>query len=276
MFVSLALHGLVLALFAASPPTPMAKAPEYIAVELIAAPPAGGRGPAKPPAAAKPAPAPPPPPAAEPAPPSPPPAPAPPAPKAPVQVLPEETPGRIRKVEPEPDVVAKVQPKPVEKPVPQAPPRPVEPSRRRAAEQEEAPSLEDVMAELEDELGGDPTRDLLKPQGSGAQSSDSAATASSRPGVKVSPEQLAWDLEVSRMIRARFPTLAQFRGLGLVARVEVVVSATGQLAGEPRLLGSSGDLDFDRIVIAVVERAAPLPPPPAPGARQLSLTSEER
>ena len=207
MFVSLALHGLVLAAFAVAPPSPTAKAPEYLAVELVAAPSSGGRAPSKPRAAAKPAPS-PPPPAEAPPPPSPPPAPAPPVPKAPVQVLPEETPGRIREVKPEPEVVAKVEPKPAEKPAPKPPPRPVERPRRRA-EKEEALSFEDAMAALEDELGTDETRDLLKPQGSGAESSDSEATAAARPGVTVSPEQLAWDREVSRRIRNRFPSFAR-------------------------------------------------------------------
>ncbi len=62
----------------------------------------------------------------------------------------------------------------------EAPPRPVEPSRRRP-EKEEALSFEDAMAALEDELGTDETRDLLKPQGSGAEPSDSESTAIARP-----------------------------------------------------------------------------------------------
>jgi len=275
MFVSLAVHGVVLGAFAVTPPTPFAPAPEYLAVELVAAsPPGGAARPTPRPAAKAPAPA-PPEPAPEPAPP--PPAPAPPVTKAPVQVLPEEDPGRIREAKPEPETVAKVvakpEPRPADKPTPKPPPVPT--SRPRPVKEKEL-SFEDAMAALEDELGGDATRDLLKPQGSGGEDAKAEATSVARPGVTVSPEQLAWDREVSRMIRERFPSFAQYQGRGLAARIEVVVSADGKLAGEPRLLRTSGDLDFDRLAITVVLRAAPLPPPPTPGARQLSLMSEER
>jgi len=69
---------------------------EVISIDLVAAPPAASR-----PSRRSPAPPPPKAPAAEP-PPSEPPPPTPPVVKAPVQVLPEESPGRIRKVKPEP------------------------------------------------------------------------------------------------------------------------------------------------------------------------------
>jgi outer membrane biosynthesis protein TonB len=260
MFVSLAAHGLIFAVFAASPPVPVFDVPQSLAVELVAALPAAAR-------AARPAPSPPAPapPAAEP---EPPPPPAPPVRKAPVQVLPEETPGRIREAKPEPEKVAKVKPKPA--------PTPKPPARKRRPK-EKALSFEDAMAALEDELGVDETAELLVPQAqseAAVESDASAVTTAARPGVTVTPEQAAWDREVSRLIRENFPTFARFSGRGLVARLEVVVSATGKLAGEPRLIGTSGDPDFDGMAIAVVERAAPLPPPPSPGVRRLNMTSE--
>ncbi len=252
MFVSLAMHGLIFAVFAASPPRALPPAPQYLAVDLVAAPPVARATETSSPS----------PPA-----PTPPPS-APPVPKAPVQVLPEETPGRIRKAAPEPDVVAKVEPKPIAKPTPT-------PRRRRAKER--ALSFEDAMAALENELGVDETAEFLTPRVTPEDTEESDASALAfRPGVTVTPEQAAWDREVSRLIRDRFPNFARYSGRGLVAQIEVVVSATGELAGEPRLTRTSGDLDFDRMAIAVVDRAAPLPPPPSPGPRRLNLASEER
>jgi len=267
MFVSLAVHGLIFALFAASPPSPLPPAPEYLAVELVAAAPvAASARPAPSPAPSKAEPA-----AAQPPEPVLPPPPAPPVAKAPVQVLPEETPGRIREAKPEPETVAKVEPKPV--PKPEAKPPPVRQRRRK----EEALSLDDAMAALENELGVDETAELLTPQSSpGAAANPDASATIARPGLTVTPEQAAWDREVSRRIRDRFPNFARYAGRGLVAQIEVVVSATGELAGEPKLVGTSGDLDFDRMALAVVDRAAPLPAPPSPGVRRLNLTSEER
>jgi len=268
MFVSLAVHGLILALFAASPPRPTVQAPEYLAVELVAAPSGADTARKAAPTARSAPKSPPPPPEPAATEPPPAPAPAPPVAKAPVQVLPEETPGRIRKVTPKPPapkVVAKAAPKP-------------EPVRRRPR-REQALSYEDAMASLDDELGVDDTADLMEAAASepaASSDSDSESESQARPGIKVSPEQLAWDREVFRMIQSRFPNFGRFSGRGLVAQLEVVVSASGDLSGEPRLVGTSGDLDFDRMAIAVVERAAPLPPPPNPGARRLSLTSDKR
>lgn len=271
MFLSFAVHGLVFALFAVSPPMPMHDVQEFIAVELVGPPPAAAPARSAPKSASAPkAPAPPPPPApaAEPT----PPAPAPPVAKSPVQVLPEETPGRIREVKPEPEVVAKVEKKPVVKPPPAPPVQPKRPPKEKAL------SFEDAMAALEDELGVDETASLLAPRPSpdakAAAESAEASAAAARPGITVTPEQAAWDREVSRMIRERLPNFARYRGLGLVSQLQVVVSATGELSGEPRLLRTSGDLDFDRMAIAAVERAAPLPAPPSPGVRRLDVTSE--
>ncbi|MBJ20402.1 MAG: hypothetical protein GY910_20285 [bacterium] len=261
MFVSLALHGVMFAAFAASPPSPVPEAPQYLAVDLVVASPAAvpvARS------ASRPAPSPP----ASAAEPTPPPPPSPPVAKAPVQVLPEETPGRIRKASPEP--LAKVKKRPVAKPPPEAPAR-----RRRP--KEKALSFEDAMAALEDELGADETASLLTPHPSQEEvDPQDPSAAEARPGVIARPEQVAWDREVSRRIRARVPNFSRYRGRGLAVQIEFVVSAGGELVGVPSLLETSGDLDFDGLAIAGVERAAPLPPPPSPGPRRLRLSSEER
>lgn len=177
MLVSVALHGSIFAAFAVAPPRSVAPMPQFLAVELVAAPPSSA-----PASRPNPAPAPKTPPAPpETAPPEPPPpvAPPPPVVKAPVQVLPEESPSRIDKVKPEPPkpkVVAKVVPEPKS-----APKRP---------KREKEPSYEDVMAEF----GTDETEEFLKALPAPRASDDSSgqpetpdASSVSKAGVAISP-----------------------------------------------------------------------------------------
>ena len=251
MLVSLAIHGLVVALFAATPGSHLAPLPEVFAVELLAAAPAVVPR-------AKPAPAPAPPKAAEPAPaaPEPPPEPAPIVAKAPVQVLPEEAPGRIRKVKPEP------------KPVP----------RRRPTREKEL-SYEDAMAALDDELGVDETADLLTPAAQPSESEDSSAEApddsrQARPGAAISPELAAWNLEVLRLIQSKWVTPSGYRDRGLATSLELNVAASGQLIGKPVIHQSSGDPFFDDNAVRALMMAAPLPPVAEPGPRIFIFRSE--
>jgi outer membrane biosynthesis protein TonB len=293
-FVSLAVHACVAGVFAIAPAPTVEPLPASISVDLIAAPARPAPRAAAPPAAAPRAPA--PPPAAAPSPPTPPavpppapvvpPAPAPPVVKAPVEVLPEETPGRIRKAKPEPAPTVEkpppapkpAEPKPKPKPRP-APPPPV-PAEPAYADDESA------MAALMEELGGDDVSEMLsasaevRAQREAAEAAEAAAAESSGgPGgaTRISPEQLAWDRRVTQLIARNFPVPPRYRGRGLVARVEINVGAGGGIVGEPRLVGFSGDLDFDRWAMSAVLKAASLiPPPPAPGLRRLDLRSEER
>ena len=273
MFMSLAMHAVLLGIFAVSPPALIAPTPEYLSVDLVAAAPPARRvtrspsAPSAPPAtppAAEPAPAPPAPSA---------PAPAPPIAEAPVQVLPEETPGRIREAKPEPPKIvaeAKVEPKPKPKP-PAPPPRP---------KKEEVFADDDAaMAALMAELGGDEVSELL--ESSAAQrAEDSANEAESagapQQGIEVSPEQLAWDRGVQQQISRRFPDLARYRGRRLVAHVEINVTLSGGILGNPKLIRTSGDLDFDRRAVSAILLAAPFGAPPEAGPRRLNLNSEDR
>jgi TonB family protein len=261
MLVSLAIHGSIFAAFAIGPTPTFAPMPEVIAIELIAAP----SGAARP---SRPAPAPPPAktPAPEPAPPEPAP-PTPPVVKAPVQVLPEESPGRIREVKPEPPkpkVVAKVQPKP--KPVPRRPKR------------EKSLSYEDAMAALDDELGVDETADLLQapsaPVESEVSSGQPESSDTSRAGAVVSPELAAWNLATKRRIQNKWVTPANFRNRGLATILELRLSASGDVIGTPKVIRSSGDPYFDDNAVRAVLTAAPLPPPPKPGLRSFLFNAE--
>lgn len=256
--VSLALHGLVFAAFAVAPPRPKVELPQVIAVDLIASPlraPAAKPGPA---AKAKPAPE------APAAPPAPAPEPPPVVTKAPVQVLPEETPGRIREAKPEPKVVAKAKPEP--KPTP-----------RRRRKREKSLSYEDAMAALDEELGVDETAELLAPAPSreeSAETGDSSGAPDARPGAVVSPELARWNLATQRRIQSKWVTPPSFRGRGLATTLELRLSASGDLIGEPRVVGSSGDPYFDDNAVRAVLQVAPLPPPPEAGRRAFIFRSE--
>ena len=254
MCVSLAIHGLMFAVFAAAPPAPVVDVPKYVAVDLVAAlpsRPAPARSPA--PAQPKPAPA----PAATPAPPAPPP---PPVAKAPVQVLPEETPGKIRKAKPEPELSkAKPEPKPQERPAP----------RRRRGQPVEQTSLEDLLAEE----GPDEATAMLRREDD-APAEDAGSAGTSGPGIEVSPEQLAWDRAVISRVSDRFVDLARYRNRGLVVRFRIRVGPGGELIGKPDLLSTSGDVDFDRSALSAVLIAGPFPPPLTPEPRILSLRPE--
>ncbi|MAG29852.1 MAG: hypothetical protein CL908_03040 [Deltaproteobacteria bacterium] len=225
--VSLALHGIIFAAFAVAPPRPMAKMPDVIAVDLVVAAAAArpGSRPAEEAAPAEPRATP------EPAPPPP----APPLAKAPVQVLPEEAPGRIREAKPvppdEPKVIAKAEVEPESAP-------------RRPRRRQEALSYEDAMASLDEELGVDETADLLAPpppRTEAAPALDSSGESGGRPGAVVSPELARWNLATQRLIKSKWVTPPSFRGRGLATRLELRLSATGDVLGEPRVVGSSGD-----------------------------------
>ena len=273
MFMSLAMHAVLLGIFAVSPPALIAPTPEYLSVDLVAAAPPARRvtrspsAPSAPPAT---------PPAAEPA-PAPPapstPAPAPPIAEAPVQVLPEETPGRIREAKPEPQkIVAEAKVEPTPKPTPPAPP--TRPKKEEVFADDDA-----AMAALMAELGGDEVSELLESSAS-QRAEDAAIEAESagapQKGIEVSPEQLAWDRGVQQQISRRFPDLARYRGRRLVAQVEINVTLSGGILGNPKLIRTSGDLDFDRRAVSAILLAAPFGAPPEAGPRRLNLNSEDR
>lgn len=258
MIFSVALHGSLFATFAIAPSRPVVPMPEVLAVELVAGPPAGARAPR-----ARPAPKPAPPaPTKAPDPPAPPP-PAPPVAKAPVQVLPEESPGRIRKAKPEAET--KVPPKPKPEPV-------VRPKK------EEALSYDDAMAEL----GLDETEEFLEAlpgareeEASSAEPAASTGGEVSQAGAQISPELAAWNLATKRLIQRKWVTPSNLRNRGFVTQLRVRLSLSGELIGGVEVVRSSGDIYFDDNAVKAVLTAAPLPPPPKPGIRVILFRSEE-
>ena len=73
-----------------------------------------------------------------------------------------------------------------------------------------------------------------------------------------------WKSElVSRLERAkRYPSKAQSRGEQGVAQLAFSVDRSGGVHGA-RIVRSSGSSALDQAALALVQRAAPLPPPPA-------------
>ncbi len=248
--VSVAAHGLIFATLIAPPPRSAPPMPEVIAIELLAALPAAR--------VARPGPAPKAPGAPEP--PSETVAPPPPVPvvKAPVQVLPEETPGRLRKALPEPQRVVPPEAK-------------AEPRRQRA----KALSYEDAMAALDDELGPDESADLLQPPPAPTVEPDeSSASRDSRDAAVVSRELLAWSEATTRRIQSKWVTPTSFRGRGLATSLELELSASGQVLGTPRVLRSSGNPYFDDNAVRAVLMVNPLPSPPRAGITVFVFRSE--
>lgn len=76
--------------------------------------------------------------------------------------------------------------------------------------------------------------------------------------------RLSWEgLAMGMLNRVKqFPTDARRRGREGVATVSFIVSATGDISAS-RLEKSSGTIALDREALAMLERASPLPPPPA-------------
>ena len=99
-------------------------------------------------------------------------------------------------------------------------------------------SYEDAMAALDDELGEDDTADLLAPRPAQPQKTASAGSTgepgSSRGGVAVSAELANWIRETQRRIQSQWVTPASLRGRGLATTLELRLSPTGDVLGEPR------------------------------------------
>ncbi|MFP6656355.1 MAG: TonB C-terminal domain-containing protein [Myxococcota bacterium] len=261
MWLSLVVHLGVVAIFAAAPNSSLVRRPSHFSVELVAAAPAVAPATVS---RSKPVPV----PVAHKSIPRPAPsvqaAPRPPVVQAPVQILPEESPGRIRKATPPPKLIAK--PKPVSEPVVWRPPR------------EQELDYRDAMAALDDELGVDETAALLTPAPTNRKAA-AAATAAEAPlarsGPTMTPELAAWNRATQRLIQSKWVTPASDRGRGLATSLELRLAASGALLGSPRIVRSSGDPFFDDNAVRALLIVAPLPPVAEPGTRIFIFRSEE-
>jgi periplasmic protein TonB len=91
----------------------------------------------------------------------------------------------------------------------------------------------------------------------------------SAPPAPPAPHVLpSWQAQVMAHLerRKRYPRAAQFRREEGTARVRFVIDRAGVVLSF-RLEGSSGSAELDQETLSLIERASPLPPPPAEIAR---------
>ncbi len=157
-------------------------------------------------------------------------------------------------------------PRPPEPPPPPAPKKVLLPAKPQKEVEERVRKprkrvqkrYEDVMAQLRAELGEErptQTAETLSP-----------APAEGSDGGLVSPEVQAWIRDTRMHVRRGWVVPADYREQALVTLVRVHVDASGRVIGTPRVERSSGDPFWDDNVIRAIERASPLPAPPAEGA----------
>lgn len=170
-----------------------------------------------------------------------PPKPAPPKPPVPEKVvLPKEPKPIEPKPKPEAKLQAKVEPKP--KPEPERP-----------AEQE----YTDVLAQLRAESGE------TAPEPAEASAAPAPLGSPSGTGRPVPPEVAAWMRRAKIHVRRMWVVPPGFRTQALETHVLVDLDASGRVVGEPRIVRRSGNPWYDEGVVRAIEKASPLPPPPA-------------
>lgn len=187
-----------------------------------------------------------------------------PAPKPPVPapvVLPAEP--TLPKPKPEPAP----KPKPIAKPKPEPRPEPL-PEPAPAREHDYA----DVMASLRDELGEEPAPE--------PSAEPAPAVAAVRPGGTpggqvVSPEVRAWMIAARIRIKNNWVVPPSFRMASIAAEVRIEVDASGALVGDPDLVAGSGNPFYDEGVLRSIQKADPLPPPPAAGKWTFRFLSDD-
>jgi len=146
---------------------------------------------------------------------------------------------------PEPKKVA--EPKKVEKKVPPPP----EPER---VEQD----YSDVLAQLRADAG-----ESAEPAPAEPAAAPGPAGSGSGVGQPVSPEVAAWIKQAKIHVRRAWVLPPAFRAQALEAHVLVNLDAGGNVIGVPEIVRRSGNPWYDDGVVRAIQKASPLPPPPA-------------
>jgi hypothetical protein len=84
-------------------------------------------------------------------------------------------------------------------------------------------------------------------------------------GEALSPEVLAWHVQVKRKMRGIWIVPPGFRTQPLSTRVVVTLDAAGNIVGSPRITKKSGNPWYDDGVLRGLAKASPLPRPPEAG-----------
>ncbi|MGI9592755.1 MAG: TonB family protein [Myxococcota bacterium] len=181
---------------------------------------------------------------------------------------------------PGPAPTAKPKPKPRKAPVilptqpntpkPQAKPR-SEPKPAPVEEDEpEEVEYEDLMAQLRADAGEpDPS---AKPEPEPVRSA--AAGGGGGPGMPVSPELFAWMREARIHVRRSWVVPPAFELDRLVVTIRIDLDAAGNVRGKPKVVTRSGNPWYDENVVRSIEKASPLPAPPAAGPRTFIFHSD--
>jgi len=132
---------------------------------------------------------------------------------------------------------------------------------------------EDALAKLREEVGESAETAPAQPAPSEAEP---APEGSGGAGLQVPPEVARWIIETVRHVRSTYVTPPEFRGRGLRTCLTVLLTSDGRVMGEPRILGSSGDVYWDDNAVRATLRASPLPPPPQEGDWTFCFPTEDR
>jgi TonB family protein len=179
----------------------------------------------------------------------------------------------IAKPKPLPPIKKKVvlpkQPKAV-KPVPKASARPKpKPAPRAKPEPKPEPKpeagYEDVLAQLRSEQGATAPRPAAV----------AGAGRGSGRGVRISPEEAAWRRAARIHVRQAWVLAPGFRTQPLETLVTVRLDAEGNVLGQPKVQRSSGNPWYDDSTVRAIQKAAPLPPPPAAGEWLIQFRPED-
>jgi TonB family protein len=90
-----------------------------------------------------------------------------------------------------------------------------------------------------------------------------AAGIGSGVGRPISPEVAAWVKKAKIHVRRAWVLPPPFRAQALEAHVLVDLDAGGHVIGVPEVVRRSGNPWFDEGVVRAIQKASPLPPPPA-------------
>jgi protein TonB len=145
-------------------------------------------------------------------------------------------------------------PKPEPKPEPKRVAEKVPPPKPEPVEQD----YSDVLEQLRADAG-----ESAEPAPPTAEAAPAPAGSGSGVGQPVSPEVAAWMKKAKIQVRGKWPLPAAFRTQALEAHVLVTLDAAGNVIGVPEIVRRSGNPWYDDGVVRAIQKASPLPPPPA-------------
>jgi TonB family protein len=156
-------------------------------------------------------------------------------------------------------------PKPQAKPKPKAEPKP--PPEEAPPEEVE---YEDLMAQLREDAG--------EPDPAAEPDPEPVRTAATGggggPGIPVPPELAAWMRDARIHVRRSWVVPPAFEMESLVVQIRIDLDAGGNVRGTPKVVKRSGNPWYDENVVRSIQKASPLPAPPAAGPRTFIFHSD--